>query len=63
MKRINRSLRNNNFFKNIKLQKVRFDSNAKADFLLLLLSAITPKSINKVHSSKYVRQYLAQVLQ
>ncbi len=35
---------------------IRLDKN-------LLLSAKTPKSIQMVHPSKYVRQYLAQVLQ
>lgn len=35
---------------------IRLDKN-------LLLSAKTPKSIHMVHSSKYVRQYLAQVLE
>ena len=35
---------------------IRLDKN-------LLLSAKTPKSIHMVHPSKYVRQYLAQVLQ
>ncbi len=35
---------------------IRLDKN-------LLLSAKTPKSIHTVHPSKYVRQYLAQVLQ
>ena len=34
---------------------IRLDKN-------LLLSAKTPKSIKMVHPSKYVRQYLAQVL-
>ena len=35
---------------------IRLDKN-------LLLSAKTPKSIHTVRTSKYVRQYLAQVLQ
>ncbi len=35
---------------------IRLDKN-------LLLSAKTPKSIHMVLTSKYVRQYLAQVLQ
>ena len=35
---------------------IRLDKN-------LLLSAKIPKSIHMVHPSKYVRQYLAQVLQ
>ena len=35
---------------------IRLDKN-------ILLSAKTPKSIKMVHPSKYVRQYLAQVLQ